>query len=298
MILCTPYATAEPPKLLAANVPVRLPLDTVVVSDALAFLRGLPDASVDMILTSPPYDNLRTYKGYSWDFEGIAHQSYRVLKHGGVMVWVVGDATINGSETLSSMRQALYFVDCAGFSMHDTMIYEVAGTGAKGSNSAYWQSFEYMFVLSKGKPKTVNLLCDKINVTKGGVSKGRGTNANGESAPTLTITAEAGRRTNIWRFMAGFNFNGNTKHPATFPEALAHDHISSWSNPGDVVCDFFMGSGTTAKMARALNRRYIGCDISSEYVQIAIERLATPYTPDMFARLDTPAPLPIQEALL
>ena len=258
-------------------------VNRVYCADALTLLAGLPDNCIDLVVTSPPYDNLRTYNGYTFDFQPIARETYRVMKPGGVVVWVVGDATINGSETLTSMRQALYFVDVCGFRMHDTMIYEALGTGAKGSNLSYWQAFEYMFVLAKGDIYTTNLLYDRPNVTEGGVSKGRGTNKQGISKPTYTLTQKLGKRTNIWRYMPGFGSGDSTGHPAPFPEKLAVDHILTWSNAGDVVLDYFMGSGTTAKMARNLGRRYIGCDISQEYVDIANRRLAMPYTPLMFS---------------
>lgn len=244
-------------------------------------LMMLPDNSIDMILTSPPYDNLRTYKGFSWNFEFIARESYRVLKSGGVLVWVVGDATIDGSETLTSMRQALYFKDVVGFKMHDTMIYEVAGTGAKGSNYAYWQAFEYMFVLVKGKIKTVNRIADVRNKNAGHAAFGRF--REGGSNEGLHKVNEVGVRTNIWRYPVGFaNASDITGHPAPFPESLARDHILTWSNPGDLVLDFFMGSGTTAKMARNNGRRFIGCDIAAEYVALANKRLSKPYTLPLF----------------
>jgi site-specific DNA-methyltransferase (adenine-specific) len=250
--------------------------------DAVELLNRLPDDSIDMILTSPPYDNLRTYSdGYTFDFEAIAEQSYRVLKPGGVLVWVVGDATINGSETLTSMRQALYFVDTVGFKMHDTMIYEQNGTGAKGSNKAYWQAWEYMFILVKGSIKTVNRIKDVKNKTIGLRREGRWRKNGNKEKPHHT--SKIGTRTNIWRYRVGFmDKSDKTIHPAPFPEKLAKDHILTWTNPGDLVLDYFMGSGTTAKMARATERNYIGCDISEEYVTLANNRLKKPYTPNMF----------------
>jgi len=242
------------------------------VSKAERLLTALPTGSVDLVLTSPPYDNLRKYKGFSWNFEYIAQQSYRVLKQGGVLVWVVADATIDGSETFTSFRQALYFRDVVGFNAHDTMIYEAAGTGAKGSNYAYWQAFEYMFVFSKGRPKTVNRIADVKNKTTDLIRSGRWRENGKRERPHAT--KEWGIRTNIWRYNVGFmDHSDKTGHPAPYPEALANDHIISWTNEGDTVLDFFMGSGTTAKIATLNNRRFIGCDISAEYVTIARERV-------------------------
>ncbi len=238
---------------------------------AAVMARELPDGSIDLTVTSPPYDNLRQYNGYTFDFEAIAAQLWRVTKPGGVVVWVVADATINGSETGTSFRQALYFMGL-GFNLHDTMIYEVAGTGAKGSHAAYWQAFEYMFVLAKGTPATVNRIADQKNVTIGLLGGGRyRENGNGEKPHA---TQPIGIRTNIWRYLTGFmDDSDKTGHPAPFPEALARDHIVSWSNPGDTVLDPFVGSGTTGKMAVLTGRHFIGIDISAEYVDMARRRI-------------------------
>lgn len=250
-------------------------------------LRWLPDASIDLIVTSPPYDNLRTYKGFTWDFEYIARQSYRVLKQGGVMVWVVGDATIDGCETLSSFRQALYFVDHAGFKMHDTMIYHKNGMVVNNHHPRYIESFEYMFVLSKNTPKTFNGQLRKT-LTEGALTGSGKRQRNGELQTfnnVRTPTPAYSLDVNVWRIYSGGGHNDqySSAHPAAFPEKLAERHILTWSNPGDVVLDFFMGSGTTAKMARNNGRRYIGCDIAAEYVALSNERLAKPYNLQLFS---------------
>lgn len=257
-------------------------LNRVFCMDALELLRRLPDDSIDITVTSPPYDNLRAYKGYAWDFEGIARESYRVLKPGGVLVWIVGDATVNGSETLTSMRQALYFVDGVGFRMHDTMIYRKNPNVMNNHHPRCLDAFEYMFVLSKGTPKVFNPPL-KRNITEGQLSGGGKRQRDGvvktfqnSRQPTAAYSLDI----NIWYFPSGGKRQDKfaTAHPATFPEKLAKRHILTWSNPGDVVLDYFLGSGTTAKMARANGRRYIGCDISAEYVAIAERRLSQPFT--------------------
>jgi site-specific DNA-methyltransferase (adenine-specific) len=255
--------------------------------DALSLMALLEDDSIDMGITSPPYDNLREYNGhYEFDFEAIAHETYRVLKPGGVLVWVVGDATINGSETLTSMRQALYFVDVVGFKMHDTMVWEKAGNPFPCSNR-YYQVWEYMFVLSKGKPKAFNLAVRKVKYKDARNHKNRGRNKGGvfqfsKNEKHLDNTALP----NVWKMSNGGGISTKDKeayaHPAMFPEKLAERHILTWSNPGDIVLDYFMGSGTTAKMARNNGRHYIGCDVNLEYVQLARQRLAKPYTLSMF----------------
>jgi DNA modification methylase len=243
--------------------------------------REVQDNSVQLTVTSPPYDNLRKYNGFAWDFESVARELYRVTKPGGVVVWVVGDATVTGSETGTSFTQALH-LKSLGFNLHDTMIYEKAGTGACGSNLAYWQTWEYMFVFSKGRPAVVNLIEDKPNAFAGkkaaqdkeGCSGRRNAAGQAKDLGKIRIVKEFSRRTNIWRYTTGaFNHDDKTGHPAPFPEALARDHILSWSNPGDTVLDPFLGSGTTGKMAAQLGRFFIGVDISAEYVELARKRI-------------------------
>ena len=229
----------------------------------------IPDGSIDLTVTSPPYDNLRTYNGFTFDFEAIARQLYRVTKPGGVVVWVVGDATINGSETGTSFRQALYFKEI-GFNM-ETMIYQKAGTSAAGDMTYYLQVTEYMFIFCKGRPFTVNILRDRKNITAGTKGKGRMT-AEGVYKDETFVKADFGRRFNVWTYSSSTN---EGLHPAPFPEALARDHILSWSNEGDTILDPMCGSGTTGKMAVKYQRNFIGIDISGEYLEIAKKRIET-----------------------
>ena len=247
-------------------------LGKLYCGDAVDIMRRLPEALVDLTVTSPPYDNLREYKGYVFDSEGIANQLYRVTKQGGVVVWVVADETIDGSETGTSFRQALFFKSI-GFNIHDTMIYEAKGTGAKGSCYSYWQAFEYMFVFSKGPPKTVNRIRDRKNKTYNMLSRAGRYRENGnDEKPHKTI--DIGIRNNIWRYSVGFmDKSDKTPHPAPFPEKLANDHIISWSNEGDMVFDPMVGSGTVPKMCEKLDRKWIACDMSQEYCDIAKDRI-------------------------
>ena len=246
----------------------------VITGDCAAVMATFEPDSIDLTVTSPPYDNLRKYNGYTFDFEAIAAQLWRVTKPGGVVVWVVADATINGSETGTSFRQALHFMGL-GFRLHDTMIYQKAGVSFPETNR-YYPSFEYMFVFSKGKPKTTNLLKDRKNNWAGQKVHSTVRNRDGSLTPKVCIgnvTNEYGIRYNAWRIP--HNKPGRAAHPASFPEALARDHIISWSNPGDVVLDPMCGSGTTGKQAVLLGRRFIGIDISAEYIEgIARPRIA------------------------
>jgi len=255
-------------------------LNKIILGDSAVVLQSFPPDCIDLTVTSPPYDNLRAYEGEAvFDFETIARQLFRVTKSGGVVVWVVSDATINGSETLTSFKQALFFREC-GFNV-ETMIYEVAGTGAKGSNKFYWQSFEYMFVLSKGQPKTTNLIKDKKNLKKG---IRRDSSPKNDAIGTRKkrqgiVIQEFGIRQNIWRYHSGMNGDDKTEHPAPFPNDLARDHILSWSNEGDIVLDCFAGSGTTLKMAKEFSRHYIGIERVPKYVSIAEKRLLATSVP-------------------
>jgi len=254
-------------------------MNQIIHGDCVDVMATLPDNYIDLTVTSPPYDNLRDYNGYDFNFEGIANQLYRVTKQGGVVVWVVGDSTIKGSETGTSFRQALYFKEI-GFNLHDTMIWHKHVRGACGSNNAYWQEFDYMFVFSKRKPKSINLIKDIKNKSFG-QDKGVVSDRNVDGKRKNYRHQVAGvyrRRGNVWA-MINTCMNGTKdliawEHPATFPEKLANDHIISWSNEGDLILDPLCGSGTTCKMAMVNNRNYIGIDISEEYCEIARKRIA------------------------
>ena len=248
-------------------------INKIYNEDCLLTMGRMPDNSIDLTVTSPPYDNLRDYNGYSFDFEGIAKELFRVTKEGGVVVWVVGDATIDGSETGTSFRQALFFMGC-GFRLHDTMIYSKVNP-IPLTHNRYEQSFEYMFVFSKGKPKTFNPIMEKT-VSFGGKqnrSKSSKTKeASVRNRDEITRVKEHRIINNIWNFTIGKpKDNGN--HPAVFPEKLVYNHIKSWSNERDLVYDPFMGSGTTARASICANRNWIGSEISKEYCDIIDKRL-------------------------
>jgi len=248
-------------------------LNTIYNEDCFETFKRIDDKSIDMVLTSPPYDNLRTYNGYSWDFENTARELFRILKDGGVVVWVVGDATINGSETGTSFKQALYFKEI-GFNLHDTMIW-VKNQMAYPSKNRYYGAFEFMFILSKSRPKTFNPIKDKRNISEGRKWTGTQRKPNGETEQHTNkdyVCGERGIRLNYW-LIYNQSRGIHSGHPATFPLQLAIDHIISWSNEGDVVLDPFIGSGTTAMACVSLNRQYIGCELSKEYHDIAIRRV-------------------------
>lgn len=245
--------------------------------DCVSFMEKMDSFSVDLVVTSPPYDNLRTYNGNNdhWNesvWKSVIKGLYRVVKDGGVVVWIVGDATIKGSETGTSFKQALWAMDC-GFRLHDTMIWQKPGFSAIGALATrYAPVFEYMFILCKGKIKTFNPIKDRKNKVKGNIS---GTIMNTDGSYRRMSNEgkkrrEYGQRFNIWQIT---QVNKNNVHPAMFPEQLAHDHIISWSNEGDTVFDPFMGSGTTGISCRNTGREFIGCEMDSEYFEIARNRL-------------------------
>ena len=260
--------------------------DNIIHSDSCDALKKIPNNFVHLTVTSPPYDDLRDYKGYNFNdssLSTIIKELYRVTADGGVVVWVIGDATIKGGETGSSFRQALLFMDI-GFKLHDTMIYEknTSPFPARRNGNRYTQIFEYMFVFCKGKIKTSHLICDKPNKWAGHTNWGKNTNRgkDGELKETTDIkpVPDYSPRNNIWKYNVGKGFNSSDKeshqHPAIFTEQLAEDHILSWSNEGDIVLDPFCGSGTTCKMAKKNNRHYIGIDISKEYCDLATSIIA------------------------
>lgn len=243
-------------------------------------MRGFKSETFDMVLTSPPYDDLREYNGFSFSFEEVARELYRLLKQGGVIVWVVGDAVVNGSESGTSFRQALFFKGL-GLNIHDTMIYQRMARFP--DDSRYQGEFEYMFVFSKGKPKTFNPISDVLNKKRGVKIVSRQRESDGslhESSGSKkgALIKEKRVRGNIWWIDAGFNLSTKDvfafEHPAIFPEKLAEDHLLSWSNEGDTVLDPFLGSGTTLKCAKYLNRNATGIEISPKYCEIARKRLA------------------------
>ncbi len=268
----------------------------IIFGNAVDVLSSLESNIVDLTVTSPPYDNLRTYNGkikdevvfedgFSFPFVEMARELFRVTKPGGVIVWVVNDQVKNGGETGSSFKQALKFMEI-GFTLYDTMIYHKNGAPFPESGR-YSQVFEYMFVFSKGKPKTVNLLKDKPNRWAGHTNFGdpskRQKDGDLKKVDKFTIS-EYGTRYNVWYINNGAGFSSKDQiafeHPAIFPESLAEDHILSWTNPGDIVLDPMAGSGTTLKMAKMNNRNYIGIDINQEYVELCNRRVSNviPYT--------------------
>lgn len=251
-----------------------LNINKIYCIDCVEGMKKLPENSIDLVVTSPPYDDLRDYNGYVFHYEHIADALFRVMKNGGIVVWVVGDKIKNGNKSLTSFKQALYF-QSIGFSVHDVMIYRKKNTPFMRSN-AYTNCYEFMFVFSKGKPNTFNPL--KGKTIRNGIEKlVYGKKADGINKKTWGELKEEKTLTNIWDYAVGLGGTTNDriafKHTAVFPEKLAHDHILSWTNEGDIVLDPMSGSGTTCKMAKINNRKYIGMDISEEYCDIANQRL-------------------------
>lgn len=254
--------------------------------DCLEEMKKIADGSVDLTVTSPPYDNLRTYNGNNvlWGehvWKAVIQDLFRVTKQGGVVVWVVGDATIKGSETGTSFKQALWAKEC-GFNLHDTMIWRKTNPPPQTKDGRrYTNSVEYMFVFSKGKVSTFNGLREPTK-NSGKVLKTNVTQRNADGTMREdrkerrrnTIVLPDKQKSNVWDISCG----GHADHPATFPEKLAHDHIISWSNEGDTVLDPFMGSGTTGVACKNLSRNFIGIELDQNYFEIAKKRIHSPNT--------------------
>jgi len=253
-------------------------MSKLIHGDCIEEMAKMDANSVDLTVTSPPYDNLRTYEGsLQWNediWKQVLKGLYRVTKKGGVVVWVVGDATIKGSETGTSFKQALYAMEC-GFNLHDTMIWDKGCFTAPCVNR-YGNVFEYMFTFSKGNPKTSVLIKDRKNKKAGQKVYGTKRNADGSMQMTSkhgTTRPEYGQRFNIWSQPCVQSHTERTGHPAQFPEQLANDHITSWSNEGDTVLDPFLGSGTTGVAAKQLGRKFIGIEKVDKYYNIAKDRI-------------------------
>lgn len=252
----------------------------IIYGDCLEVMSQFDKGSIDMVLTSPPYDNLRNYKGYVFPFEQVARELYRVVKNGGVVVWVVGDATIDGSETGTSFSQALFFKSI-GFNIHDTMIFKKRNPIPQIYRRRYNNEFEYMFVFSKGQVATHNPImvdCLHAGLELNGTTYKNYSKHEQKRAKMANPVKEQKIKGNIWEYVVGKNLEDQEAkgHPAPFPCELARDHISSWTNEGELVLDPMCGSGTTCKAAKQLGRDYIGIDISHEYCELAIERLSAP----------------------
>ena len=248
----------------------------IYCADCRDILPSIPDKSIDLVLTSPPYDDLRLYGGQGFQFSGMPSLFYKPMADGACCVWIVGDQTIEGSETGSSFRQALAFME-GGFNLHDTMIY--AKDGYRYPESVrYLQQFEFMFIFSKGKPKTFNAIqqSHKYNYVKAKYMTER--QRNGTFVGKVYSSSDNFQLGNIWFYDVGYMKSSKAdyvfEHPAIFPEALANDHIISWSNPNDVILDPFLGSGTTAYCAKKLGRKCIGIEIEEKYCEIVVKRLS------------------------
>lgn len=258
-------------------------IDKVHYGDNVTIMRTLPDSCIDLVVTSPPYGNAREYGGYSWDFDAVREQITRIVKPGGICVWIVADTSNGHCESQSSFREAIAFVD-GGMNLLDTMIYRKVGSVfPRHGHRTYPQEFEFMFVFCNGAPKTFNMIRDRRNRDEqiGKINFSTIRNPDGtmkQSHSNGRMIGEFSARGNVWEYLVGMGHSAEERyahdHPAIFPEALARDHILSWSNPGDLILDPFAGSGTTLKMAKEHGRHFIGIEVNADYVKICEKRLA------------------------
>lgn len=276
---------------------------TLYRGDCLEVLPTL--GKVDATVTSPPYDNLRLYGGHTWDFKRVAGELHKATKDGGVVTWIVNDETKNGCETGTSFSQALYFKEI-GFRIHDTMIWNKGGCRFPETNR-YYPTFEYMFIFSKGKPSTTNLIADRVNIHSGS-KVARATSIRTHDGRLIEnsafriakgrTTKPLGVRYNVWTVPVASNTDDPTGHPAVFPESLASDHVASWSMSGETILDPFMGSGTTGVACVKLDRKFIGIEIEHKYFDIACKRIEKAYADQALLDLAETVALYKQPSLL
>jgi len=233
---------------------------------------------VDAIITSPPYDDTKNYNNsLNWNFDifkNVANKLYKSINDGGIIIWVVGDKTKNGSESGTSFRQALYFMDL-GLKLHDTMLYRKLNYTPL-THRRYEQEFEYMFCFSKGKPKTFNPIkipCKWAGTETWGEASYYKTDDDELTKTNKKVINDKKIKGNIFEYRTGSTKTGNVKHPAMFPLELAEDMVKSWTNKGDVILDAFMGSGTTGVACKNLCRDFIGIEIDNKYFDIAKKRI-------------------------
>lgn len=262
---------------LQSNRKMKKLLNSIIEGNCVEVMRNFDSEVVDLTVTSPPYDGLRSYKGYVFPFEDVAQELYRITKQGGVVVWIVADATIESSETGTSFKQALFFKEI-GFNLHDTMIFRKKNPIPQIYRKRYNNEFEYMFVFSKGVVKTHNpIMVDCLHA---------GLELNGTTYKNYSKNEQTREKFanpvknkkikgNIWEYVVGKKQEDQEakEHPAPFPCDLVRDHVMSWTNPGDLVLDPMCGSGTTPRVAVEMGRQYIGIDISPEYCEIAKKRV-------------------------
>ena len=258
------------------------------MGDCVKEMKKLPESSVDLTVTSPPYDNLRSYNGFSFEFEDITRELFRVTKEGGVVVWVIGDATVKGSETGTSFRQALFFTK-VGFNLHDTMIFQKRNPIPQIYRKRYNNEFEYMFVFSKGivnKHNPIKIDCLHAGLELNGTTYKNYSKGEQKRKKMAKPVKKQKIKGNIWRYVVGKNKEdqGAKGHPAPFPCQLVRDHIISWTNKGDIILDPMCGSGTTCLVAKELGRNYIGIDVSKEYCTLAKKRIKE-HSSNLFSNL-------------
>lgn len=252
-------------------------LNTIIEANCIEVMRSMSDDVIDLTVTSPPYDDLRNYKGYVFPFEEIAKQLLRITKPGGVVVWIVADATIDATETGTSFKQALLFKEI-GFNLHDTMIFRKKNPIPQIYRKRYNNEFEYMFIFSKGVVKTHNPImvdCLHAGLELNGTTYKNYSKNDQKRAKLANPVGDKKIKGNIWEYVVGKKQEDQEakRHPAPFPCELVRDHIASWTNPDDIVLDPMCGSGTTPRVAYEMGRRFIGIDISHDYCEIARSRV-------------------------
>jgi site-specific DNA-methyltransferase (adenine-specific) len=253
-------------------------LNKVYQQDCIVGMRKIPDGAIDLVVTSPPYDNLRDYNGYSVDLNETGKNIYRILKDGGVAVMVIQDQTKNFGKSLTSFRTIVDWCDNVGFKLFECVIYRKNGTEGAWWKNRFRVDHEYMPIFLKGeKPQYFNKDSLKVKSKHGGkiMTGFANRKTNGETGKSITKAInEMKCRGTVWDYlMAGDKDPVKRKHPAPFPDKIPFDFINCFCPPNGIVLDPFVGSGSTVVGAKKLNRSFIGFDISEEYCNLTRKRL-------------------------
>ncbi len=256
----------------------KLPLNKIICGDCVEVLKSIPDNSIDLVVTSPPYDGIRKYNGFSFNLHSTGKELFRVLKDGGIIAMVIQDQTKNFGKSLTSFKTIIDWCENVGFKLFETIIYKKHGAEGAWWTKRFRVDHEYIPIFLKGeRPAYFNKEPLKIPSKHGGKTMtGCATRlTNGKTLKSKRVFINPMKcRGTLWDYTTcGDGTRLKHQHPATFPDKIPVDFIRCFCPKNGIVLDPFIGSGTTALAAIQLNRNYIGIDISKEYCELAKKRI-------------------------